>query len=102
VNVIRELVMGYYGASRAEWASVERALGVVREPVREVVQVDHWIVLGLSHGATRIEIKKAYHAKMLAYHPDKVAYLAEEFQELAHQKTIEIRASYEALLRVVG
>ena len=38
---------------------------------------------------------------MLAYHPDKVANLAEEFQELAHQKTIEIRASYEALLRVV-
>ncbi len=52
--------------------------------------------------ATRIEIKKAYHAKMLAYHPDKVANLAEEFQELAHQKTIEIRASYEALLKVVG
>jgi hypothetical protein len=106
VKVIRELVMGYYGASRAEWASVERALGVVQEPVREVVrevvQIDHWTVLGLSHGATRIEIKKAYHAKMLAYHPDKVAYLAEEFQELAHQKTIEIRASYEALLRVVG
>ena len=37
-----------------------------------------------------------------AYHPEKVANLAEEFQELAHQKTIEIRASYEALLRVVG
>jgi DnaJ-domain-containing protein 1 len=104
VKVIRELVMGYYGASRAEWASVERALGlgVVQEPVREVVQVDHWTVLGLSHGATRIEIKKAYHVKMLAYHPDKVANLAEEFQELAHQKTIEIRASYEALLRIVG
>ncbi len=33
---------------------------------------------------------------------NKVANLAEEFQELAHQKTIEIRASYEALLRVVG
>ena len=55
--------MGYYGASRAEWASVERALGL------GVVQV---------------------------------ANLAEEFQELAHQKTIEIRASYEALLRIVG
>ena len=57
VKGIRELVMGYYGAS---------------------------------------------HAKMLAYHPDRVANLAEEFQELAHQKTIEIRASYEALLRIVG
>ena len=44
----------------------------------------------------------ASHAKMLAYHPDRVANLAEKFQELAHQKTIEIRASYEALLRIVG
>jgi hypothetical protein len=41
-------------------------------------------------------------SKMLAYHPDKVANLAEEFQELAHQKTIEVRASYEELLRIVG
>lgn len=57
------VVMRYYGASRAGWASVERALGL------GVVQV---------------------------------ANLAEEFQELAHQKTIEIRASYEALLRIVG
>ena len=57
VNVIRKLVVGCYGASRA---------------------------------------------KMLAYHPDRVGNLAEEFQELAHQKTIEIRASYEALLRIVG
>ena len=58
--------------------------------------------MGSRHGATRIEIKKAYHAKMFAYHPDRVANLAEEFQELAHQKTIEIRTSYEALLLIAG
>ncbi|MGB8221939.1 MAG: hypothetical protein WCF10_05090 [Polyangiales bacterium] len=40
--------------------------------------------------------------RCVAYHPDKVANLPEEFQQLAHQKTIEIREAYEALLKVVG
>jgi DnaJ-domain-containing protein 1 len=39
---------------------------------------------------------------MLAYHPDKVANLAPEFQQLAYEKTIEIRAAYDALLRMAG
>jgi len=107
VAVIRELVIGYYGASPGEWAAVERELGLGVgagsgfEATKEAVAVDHWAVLSVSRGATRAEIKKAYHAKMRAYHPDKVANLPEEFQELAHQKTIEIRAAYEALLEVV-
>jgi DnaJ-domain-containing protein 1 len=100
VDVIRELVIGYYGASPAKWAEAERALGI--EAIEAVVEVNHWAVLSVSRGATRIEIKKAYHAKMRDYHPDKVANLPEEFQQLAHQKTIEIRAAYEALLKVVG
>lgn len=106
VKVIRELVEDYYSA--AHWGVVESAFGLgggqepPRESVRAVVEVDHWAVLGVSRGATRAEIKKAYHAKMLDYHPDRVASLAHEFQELAHQKTIEIRTSYEALLRIVG
>jgi len=100
VDVIRELALGYYGCSAGDWATVERALGI--GVAEQPLQADHWAVLSISPGASRIEIKKAYHAKMLAYHPDKVANLAPEFQELAHRKTIEIRASYEALLRVVG
>jgi DnaJ-domain-containing protein 1 len=67
-----------------------------------VAQVDHWAVLSVSPGATRIETKKAYHAKMLDQHPDKVANLLEEFQQLAYQKTMEIRAAYGALLLIVG
>ncbi len=100
VEIIRELTMGYYGATRADWAEAERALGI--EVARVAAGVDHWAVLSVSRGATRIEIKKAYYAKMREHHPDKVANLPKEFQELAHEKTIEIRASYEALLRVVG
>lgn len=99
VDIIRELAIGYYGASPNEWGSVERVLGL--EVIEQIAKIDYWVVLGLSEGATRAQIKKAYHAKMLDYHPDKVANLAAEFQELAHQKTIEIRAAYEGLLRIV-
>ena len=37
VDVIRELVIGYYGASPGEWAVAERALGI--EAVEEAVVV---------------------------------------------------------------
>jgi len=105
IAIVRELVIGYYGASPEEWAAAERALGLGGgggETAEKAAAVDHWAVLSVSRGASRVEIKKAYHAKMRAYHPDKVANLPEEFQQLAHQKTIEIRAAYEALLKVVG
>jgi hypothetical protein len=60
---------------------------------------DAHAVLGVSPGANRSEIKKAYHAKLQDYHPDKVATLAPEFQELANQKSIELREAYEALVK---
>jgi uncharacterized tellurite resistance protein B-like protein len=59
---------------------------------------DAHALLGVSPGANRSQIKKAYHAKLQDYHPDKVATLAPEFQELANQKTIELREAYEALV----
>ena len=60
---------------------------------------DAHAVLGVSPGARRSEIKKAYHAKLQDYHPDKVATLAPEFQELANQKTIELREAYDSLVK---
>jgi DnaJ like chaperone protein len=60
---------------------------------------DAHAVLGVSPGANRSQIKKAYHAKLQDYHPDKVATLAPEFQELANQKSIELREAYEALVK---
>ena len=58
-----------------------------------------YALLGLSPGASRAEIKKAYHAKLQDYHPDKVATLAPEFQDLANQKTIELREAYDSLVK---
>jgi len=60
---------------------------------------DPWGVLGVARGASRDEITRAYRARMKEYHPDRVAELGTELRELAHQKTLEIRAAYETLTR---
>ncbi|MCU1261466.1 MAG: hypothetical protein JWO80_4351 [Bryobacterales bacterium] len=54
-------------------------------------------VLGLSHGASGTEITAAYHRLAQMYHPDKVAGLAPEFQELANSKMQEINAAHQLL-----
>lgn len=56
-------------------------------------------ILGVSEDASEAEISAAYHRLAQMYHPDKVAGLAPEFQELADKRMKEINAAYEALKR---
>jgi DnaJ like chaperone protein len=58
---------------------------------------DPWEVLGVQRGANLAEVKTAYRNLISSYHPDRVAQLPQEFQRLAHVKSIEITASYESL-----
>jgi len=58
-----------------------------------------WQVLELSPGASDDEIAAAYKAQLLRYHPDRVAHLGDEFQRLAHRKTLEIQQAYTRLTR---
>ena len=101
VAVIREIAVNYYGSSVEHWREIQEVLGLAIDDSTQT-EDDHWAVLSISPGASAVEIKKAYHRKMRDYHPDKVSNLPKEFQELAHQKTIEIRTAYEALLRRTG
>jgi thioredoxin 1 len=59
-------------------------------------------VLGLTPGATMSAIKAAYHRQAQLNHPDKVASLAPEFQELAKRRMTEINLAYEELKQQVG
>ena len=52
-------------------------------------------VLGVSRGASFEEIKKAYRALSMQYHPDKVGHLGEEFKRVAEEKMKEINAAYQ-------
>lgn len=60
---------------------------------------DPYEILGVRRGATPEEIKAAYRKAVSLYHPDKVAHLGKEFQELAHKKLIAIQQAYETLTK---
>jgi len=60
-------------------------------------EFDPFSVLNVRRGATLDEIKRAYRDMLTKYHPDKVTHLGEEFQRMAHDKSIEIRKAYELL-----
>lgn len=63
---------------------------------------DPYEILGLERGASHEEIQAAYRQASQRYHPDKVAHLGEEFQELAKQKFVDIQTAYETLRRKGG
>ena len=58
---------------------------------------DPYAILGVRAGVTADELTRAYRAQMKKYHPDRVADLPPEFQELAHRKAIEIQRAYAEL-----
>ena len=60
---------------------------------------DPYTVLGVGRGASREEIVQAYRAQLKRYHPDRVADLGDELQQLAHRKTLELQRAYAELTR---
>jgi DNA segregation ATPase FtsK/SpoIIIE-like protein len=54
-------------------------------------------ILGVRADSSIEEISKAYRKMATLYHPDKVAQLAPEFQELAETRMKEINAAYLAI-----
>ena len=52
-------------------------------------------ILGLPPGSVTLGVaRKAYKARMLEYHPDKVAHLGPELRELAARKALEINLAW--------
>ncbi|MCW5891060.1 MAG: J domain-containing protein [bacterium] len=60
---------------------------------------DPWAVLGVPRGASRDEITRAHREQMKRYHPDRVADLGPELQQLAHEKTVALQRAYDELTR---
>ncbi len=60
-------------------------------------QMDPYALLEVSPRASPDEVKSAYKRAVTRYHPDKVAHLGKEFQELAHKKLLAIQRAYEIL-----
>lgn len=51
-------------------------------------------ILGVAENATKDEIQAAFRAAAKQYHPDRVASLGKEFQDLANLKFMEIKDAY--------
>jgi hypothetical protein len=60
---------------------------------------DPYLVLGVARNAGKEEIRAAYLRQMASYHPDKVAHLGEDLQQLAKRKAQAINRAYEELLQ---
>lgn len=60
----------------------------------------HYEVLGVTQGASKAEIKKAYRQKVAEFHPDKIEGkgLPPEFIKFANDKVAEINGSYDAVM----
>jgi DnaJ-domain-containing protein 1 len=61
-----------------------------------------YVVLGVRRNASQDEIKRAHREMMAKYHPDKVSYLGDEFQEMAKAKAVDINRARDELLRTVS
>ena len=57
----------------------------------------HYDLLGVEPTADFETIKKAFRREIARYHPDKVAHLGQEFQEMASERAAELTAAYKAL-----
>lgn len=87
--------IGYYlGLSATDQNSIKHMFG-------GAVDADYKI-LGIDKNATNEEIKKAYRKLAVKYHPDKVAYLGEDFKKDAEEKFRKINAAYEAIKKERG
>ncbi len=51
-------------------------------------------VLNIDSNATDLEIKKAYRKMANKFHPDKIAHLGEEYQEIAQEKFKSVSDAY--------
>jgi DnaJ-domain-containing protein 1 len=82
----------YLGIPENRWAEMERKLDLQSKIA------DPWEMLGIDRSATMADIKKAYKVKLSGLHPDKVARMDPEIQELAKTRTVELREAYETVL----
>ena len=54
-------------------------------------------ILEIDPTASDDEVKKAYRTMAMKYHPDKVSYLGEDFQNAANEKFQKVNEAYEEI-----
>ncbi|HZJ74056.1 MAG TPA: TerB family tellurite resistance protein [Perlabentimonas sp.] len=62
----------------------------------------YYKILEVSPNATNDELKKAYHAMAIKYHPDKVGYLGEDIRKSAEVKFQKVNEAYDKIKKERG
>ncbi len=75
--------------------SDKRSVGSMFAPQASIAAA--YEVLEIGRDASIIDIKKAYRAMAIKYHPDKVAYLGEEMKKAANEKFQQLAHAYEVI-----
>jgi DnaJ like chaperone protein len=103
IHVIRQAALAM-GLGDEDWSELAPELGLggdVRQPMRPsysgMSEGEARTVLGVDGGASRAQIQAAYRKLVSDYHPDRVANLPKEFQDVAHEKMTKINAAYETI-----
>jgi hypothetical protein len=65
-------------------------------PVRQS-HASPYQILGIDKNATQTEMTAAYRKKMMECHPDRVAHLGQDFQDMAQRKAAELNHAYDTL-----
>lgn len=97
LQVIREIALAF-GLNPTQFEAANERLSLKSSSARLSTFL---AVFGLTEGATLDEVKAAYRHKIRCYHPDTVAHMPPEFQELATQKSTDLNEAYDELKRLL-
>lgn len=109
--IVAGLLIGYWLVSmatkknrsaREQSGPSENVFKKQTKPVAEDINGSWSHVLQVSENASLEEIRKAYKTQISQYHPDKVAALGVELQQLADKKSKEIGHAYRTALQLHG
>lgn len=97
-----EYISSVLGFNQAEFEDILEGIHVQQEYSSGKPRVplsEDYKLLGLTEGASRDEVKRAYRKKMSQYHPDKLVSkgLPDEMIDIATEKTKQFRAAYERI-----
>ena len=98
VEVVRDAALAM-GLDADAWPAKAAELGLVSQ---QAVLGAAYAAFDLGPDASLAQVKAAYRAKMRDYHPDKVAHLPVEFQEVAHRRSQELNEAYATLHEALG